>query len=508
MNLISSLKSLFGLTAPAISKPVPQDNRSVNTLMLLQQMCAAVPGGNMLVGLSDGELALRLTWDKTTDNDKSLIFSLSGTSKDIAIYKEEEEQNTTQESPQPITKEQPKPKEKTIEETLAIEDMRAERREQRKAQQQLKTMTTLEQYLADNYDFRYNRITEQTECAHVSQNTYRPVDDRLRNSIILGALKSGITCWDRDVNRIITSTATKEYHPFSLYFDSLPEWDGKDRVTPLAQRVSDDALWVKSFHRWMLATVAQWMNRNGERANSVAPILISTKQGWGKSTFCRMLLPTELRRYFTESYDLNAQSSAETKLATFGLINLDEFDKLSVKKMPLLKNLMQMESLNLRKAYKHSDEPLDRIASFIGTSNRRDLLTDTTGSRRFICVELQHEIDCSPIEYAQLYAQLKHELNNGARYWFTKTEEAEIQQHNKPYYRNSPEEEIFHKCFKVADNDINARIYTASEIYEVMRKSYPSAMRGVTLNSLSRLLPTLAPRVHTKYCNGYWLERV
>ncbi len=96
--------------------------------------------------------------------------------------------------------------------------------------------------------------------------------------------------------------------------------------------------------------------------------------------------------------------------------------------MPQLKNLMQMERLNIRRAYKHSGEPLPRIASFIGTSNRRDLLTDCSGSRRFICVEVEHPIDCTtPIEYAQLYAQLKHELEQGTRSWFSKQEEAEIQ---------------------------------------------------------------------------------
>ncbi len=566
MNIFSSIKALMGFGCPMPKSEVrtmpatPVSTPRLNTFEVLQKMCAAVPGGNMLVELAEGELNLRLTWNvsdsstslRSAQNDrsepkKSLVFIINGDTKDIAVCKgvrdDEPQADSLPVIHEPKRSEPKEMNDVDMEKMLEREDMKAERREQRKAQQQIKTLNTLEQHLADNYYFRYNRITEQTECAIKSDistvvevtcpttnlNSFHPLDDRMLKSIILGALKSGINCWDRDVLRIIGSTQTKGYHPFKLYFDSLPEWDGKDRVTPLAQRISDDALWTKSFHRWMLATVAQWMDRNGERANSVAPILISAKQGWGKSTFCRMLLPTELRRYFTESYDLNAQSSAETKLATFGLINLDEFDKLSVKKMPLLKNLMQMESLNLRKAFKRCDEPLNRIASFIGTSNRRDLLTDTTGSRRFICVELQHEIDCSPIDYSQLYAQLKHELDNGARYWFTKTEETEIQQHNKPYYRDSPEEEIFHKCFKVVGKDnitqgvkaikafknLNAltennppRLMTASEIYEVMRKAYPAAMRGVTLNSLSRLLPALAPRVHTKYCNGYWLERL
>ena len=88
-------------------------------------------------------------------------------------------------------------------------------------------------------------------------------------------------------------------------------------------------------------------------------------------------------------------SSAENKLASYGLINLDEFDRLPASRMPQLKNLMQMEDLRVRRAYRRSAESLPRIASFIGTSNRRDLLTDLSGSRRFICVEVEHAIDCT-----------------------------------------------------------------------------------------------------------------
>ena len=117
---------------------------------------------------------------------------------------------------------------------------------------------------------------------------------------------------------------------------------------------------------------------------------MSSRQGLGKSTFCRLLMPDALKSYYTESYDLGSPASAEAKLAACGLINLDEFDKLSASKMPLLKNLMQASSLNIRKAYKRSASALPRIASFIGTSNREDLLVDRTGSRRFLCVSLEH----------------------------------------------------------------------------------------------------------------------
>ena len=95
-------------------------------------------------------------------------------------------------------------------------------------------------------------------------------------------------------------------------------------------------------------------------------------------------MPDGLRDYYTDSFELTGQSGCEQKLAQFGLINLDEYDRLSPQKLPLLKTLMQMKKLDFRKSHRSSYSHLPRMASFIGTSNHKDLLTDPTGSRRYL----------------------------------------------------------------------------------------------------------------------------
>ncbi len=374
----------------------------------------------------------------------------------------------------------------------------------------------LDRYLKKHYRFRYNLLTERAECINLLETgkdtAYRPVDSRVLNSVALNAMSDGVDCWDRDVKRYVESDRVEAYHPFSMYFGNLPSWDGHDRVTELARRISGADLWVRSFHRWMLALTAQWtgIGNEGRRANSVAPILISTAQGLGKSTFCRNLLPEELRPYFTESFDLTNASAAENKLASYGLINLDEFDRLPASRMPQLKNLMQMEDLRVRRAYRRSAEALPRIASFIGTSNRRDLLTDLSGSRRFICVEVSAPIDCvTPIDHARLYAQLVHELRQGERCWFSKEEEAAIQEANRPFYRVTPAEELVNACFRFAEpGEQGACLRSAAEMYAVLKKENPAALRECTCTAFSRLLAQLGRRVHTRTGNGYWVVRV
>uniref|UniRef100_UPI0021AA5438 VapE domain-containing protein n=1 Tax=Phocaeicola massiliensis TaxID=204516 RepID=UPI0021AA5438 len=379
-------------------------------------------------------------------------------------------------------------------------------------------------FLTSRYRFRFNVLTEETEVADVANITniennlpdahprYAKVDERWMNTLSMEAIETGIDCWDRDIQRFVRSRRISEYHPFTAYFEQLPEWDGKDRVSALARRVSDDPVWVNGFHRWMLGLSAQWMQFRSDanstnRANSVAPLLVSSRQGLGKSTFCRLLMPDALKAYYTESYDLGSPASAEAKLAACGLINLDEFDKLSASKMPLLKNLMQASALNIRKAYKRSASALPRIASFIGTSNREDLLVDRTGSRRFLCVSLEHAIDCTtPVEHEQLYAQLKAELLSGERSWFNKEEEQAIQQHNALFYKHIPEEEVFRLCFRFAtkeDHPQEVLTLSATQLFERMKSAHPSAMRGMTAYSLSRILPQLGERVHTAKGNVY-----
>ena len=187
-----------------------------------------------------------------------------------------------------------------------------------------------------------------------------------------------------------------------------------------------------------------------------------------------------------------------------GLLNLDEFDQYAATKMPLLKNLMQMSSLSLCKAYQKNYRSLPRIASFIGTSNRMDLLTDPTGSRRFICVEVERPIDCDGIEHAQIYAQLKEELLSGRRYWFTNEEEQELNQSNLSFYRQSPVEDVLRTCFRAAGREEECDLLSAADIFQILKKKNPAAMRGANPIALAQILVAVGiDRKHTKWGNVY-----
>ena len=361
-------------------------------------------------------------------------------------------------------------------------------------------------FLQSTYDFRYNLLTEETEYrpADGRGEPFAPVGRRELNSFCLEAHARGIACWDKDISRYLYSTSVPGYHPFLLYLDELPAWDGIDRLEALAHRVSSDPLWIKHFHIWLLALTAQWLGITGKHANSVAPILISTEQGCLKSTFCKSLMPETLSRYYSDEVELTSKGNVTRKMSEMGLLNLDEFDKYPASKMPLLKNLMQMASLSLCKAYQKNYRSLPRIASFIGTSNRKDLLTDPTGSRRFICVLVEYPIDCEGIDYAQLYAQLKAEILTGEHYWFTKEEETELQQSNMTFYRQGPVEDVLRSCYRAAEKGEGCELLSSADIFQRLKKINPAAMRGANPASLAQILIAVGiERKHTKFGNVY-----
>lgn len=369
----------------------------------------------------------------------------------------------------------------------------------------------MEQYLLNRYHFRFNVLTEQTEYSKKGNGTpiYKVISQRTLNSLCLEARARHINCWDKDVSRFVNSEQMPDYHPLLSYMDALPEWDGKDRVTPLAQRISAKSFWVNSFHRWLLGVTAQWSGRMARCANAVAPMLVSSEQGRCKSTFCELLMPDSLKDYYTDSFELTGQAGCEQKLAFFGLINLDEYDRLPPQKLPLLKNLMQMKKLDFRKSHRSSYSHLPRMASFIGTSNRKALLTDPSGSRRYFFAEVKEKIDCSPLEHKQLFAQLKAELDEGKRYWFSAEEEAELKLRNQAYYALPTETEMVFHYFRLPEKDEDFKLYSAVALFNFLLKRYPAAMRGMTVNKMGRIMNSIgAERMHTTTGNMYKLVQL
>lgn len=356
-------------------------------------------------------------------------------------------------------------------------------------EQQLALQT--DDFMKRRYELRYNTQIGEVEYRerHSFRFRFNPIDKRTLNSIALDAQNEGIPLWDRDISRYVYSNRVPVFNPLEDFLYNLARWDGKDRISALAGTVPcHNPHWVKLFHRWFLNMVSHWRGMDKKFANSVSPLLVGA-QGTCKSTFCRNIVPPELRAYYTDSIDFSRKKDAELYLNRFALINIDEFDQISATQQGFLKHILQKPVVNVRKPYGNAVLEMRRYASFIATSNQKDLLTDPSGSRRFICIEVTDAIDTShPIDYEQLYAQAMYELDHGERYWFDRNDERIMTENNREFEQIPPEEQLFYHYFYPAKEGEGGEWLSPAEILEEIQKHSAIPISAKRVSVFGRIL--------------------
>ena len=378
------------------------------------------------------------------------------------------------------------------------------------AEQELELRT--EEFMQRRYEFRYNTMTTVTE--YRERNTFcfyfRPLNSRVRNSIAMNARLEGLSLWDRDVVRYLDSDRIPIFNPIEDFLFGLDvRWDGHDRIRELAARVPcNNRHWADLFYRWFLNMVAHWRQIDRKYANCTVPLLVGP-QAYRKSTFCRSLLPPELQAYYTDRIDFSNKRDAEISLNRFALINMDEFDQNRVNQQAFLKHILQKPIVNVRRPHGTATQEMRRYASFIGTSNHKDLLTDTSGSRRYIVVDVTGPIDCSPIDYEQLYAQAMHDLYKGERYWFDPEDEKVMNESNQEFQVIPIAEQLFHEYFRAATEGEECEQFLAIEILEQVQHDSKIRVSDCNIIQFGRILQkNRVPSVHTKRGNVYRVVRI
>lgn len=353
----------------------------------------------------------------------------------------------------------------------------------------------LREFLARRYDIRFNEVLQMTEFRERQSLAflYRELTRRELNTIHHEALIEGIEASFGEVEQLVHSTRVPLYNPIVDYLNKLPAWDGQDHIAQVADLVPNaNPHWQRLFRQWFLSMVAHWMNADTTHANATAPILIG-KQGYRKSTFCRMLLPPELQAFFTDSVDFRSNTEAERYLSRFLLVNIDEFDQLTEKQFAFVKHLFQKPRVNLRRMYSEAIGTQRRYASFIGTSNYQEVLRDPTGNRRYICVEVTDPIRVEQgINHAQLYAQACRLINCGERYWLNDEDEALLKESNRVFEVESQQEQIFRSLFDTQVQGDDALWLRTTEILEIMSQHPLFNKRGdISLAKLGKVLTKL-----------------
>ena len=284
---------------------------------------------------------------------------------------------------------------------------------------------------------------------------YVLLTDRMENTLYT-ELKAQKEVRMQDLHSVIESDFVPEYHPFREYLEHLPPWreDDADHIMGLSLSVNvkgdadEQLLFYEYLKKWLVAMVASWVNP--EVVNNVMLVLIG-EQGSYKTTWFNYLLPPELKRYFYTKTNANRMTKDDLlTLSQYGLVCCEELDTMRPSELNQLKAAMTMPAIDERAAYARHKEHREHIASFCGTGNNVQFLSDTTGNRRWLPFEVS-SIDSprsSPFDYEGIYSQAYALYRQGFRYWFDADEVRRLARHNEQFETPSLEKELIDQYFR------------------------------------------------------------
>ena len=363
------------------------------------------------------------------------------------------------------------------------------------------TVEEIKSFLDGHVSLRFNEITSRVEYEIPADDTdihrFIPVNDRIVNS--LWSQMSTITRVNiQDMYRVIESDYVPVFNPFKEYLNSLPQITQtstdhvsdnvsdetgsckpivlqqqnlcksvksvgeknhpsvgeNDYIRELAQTVrvkggeQEQKLWHLYLKKWLVGMVASWIS--DDVVNNVILVLIG-EQGAYKTTWFNYLLPPPLKQYFYTKTNANRMSKDDIlTLAQYALVCCEELDTMRPAELNQLKAAVTMPSIDERAAYAHYHEHRKHIASFCGTGNNTQFLSDPTGNRRWLPFEVESIV--SPrdhsFHYEGIYSQALALYKSGFQYWFTKEEIQELNRHNRQFETPRLEHELVDLYFR------------------------------------------------------------
>ena len=372
----------------------------------------------------------------------------------------------------------------------------------------------IEACLTEQADFRWNEITRLTEIRWKDRKEgFRPMTDRDEGTLWSRIRKQQKFLRFNDLRLVLGSEYVPGYHPFKDYFYSLPQWneDDADHIASLADTVtladeSDEAR--HTFHhclkKWLVAMVAAFLS---DKVNHEILVLIGP-QGIYKTTWFHFLLPPELRAYYVAKNNSRRMSKDDRiLLAEAGLICLEEIVSMTDEEVDQIKATVSLPQVVERAAYARNKEVRPHIASFCGTGNHLQFLTDLTGNRRWLPFEVRNILSPydHPIDHVGLYSQVIHLWKSGFPYWFDTEEIRSLECHVSRFEAANLEEDQIRKHFRLPKPGEAYEVYSVADVLGVINmelKTHLSATKvGMLMNKMG------FKKVRTKKARGYMVYR-
>lgn len=251
-------------------------------------------------------------------------------------------------------------------------------------QEDISNMAKLENFIVENYAPERNTITNEIKIDGIV------IDDHKLNSIYKTACKVlDFNVAKSDVRDIINSDTTKDYNPLNSFFSVKEYKEGQiEAYIDCIQPNNEYNRWA--FKKWLVGTVHNWISPLAEtKVSPLTLVLCGQKQGTGKTSFFRNLLPDDLQDYLIEK-KIDANDKDSMYNLAKGLICFDdEFGGLATKDVKDFKRVADTNWIDIRLPYSAFYTKIKRRASLCGTTNEANILKDVTGNRRLLPINVE-----------------------------------------------------------------------------------------------------------------------
>ena len=351
----------------------------------------------------------------------------------------------------------------------------------------------VKKYFNANYNFRYNTITDTPEWKTSTNTKFEPLDDYKLNSLSFELESKGSNVSTDKIFKLLKSDFVALVNPIKEYFEGLEVEDmiaGNIKTLTQTVTVDNPVLFESHFTKWIVGVVANSLTYAGCQNHTC--LVLTGGQGAFKTTWLTNLCPPSLKDYiFTGKIDVDKNDTL-TMLSEYLIINIDDqLRNLNRKDENALKTLITLESVKVRRPYDRMITKRPRVASFCGSVNGNDFLTDPSGSRRFLPFEVK-SIDLEKSQKTDMDAVWTEALQlfrSGFRYWFTKEEINEINNYNQDFEVTDVETELLLELYEVTPrNSPDSQELTSSIILFNLETHFSTKLSGKKLGeALSKL---------------------
>lgn len=268
-------------------------------------------------------------------------------------------------------------------------------------------------------------------------------------------------------------TIAPQFSASTEFINSLPEWDGVDRIKDLANTVNvldvegTKTIWNTYIKKWLVGVIAGIHNVDGDLKNENI-LVLSGKQGVGKTMWVKKLLPVEWKKYLaTKNLDFDNKDDRIMMAEKF-IIFLDEGISFSKSDVKAIKEITSKGMFSDRAPYGRANVDYMRKNSFIAATNDLEILSDMTGNRRYWIVRAESINYEHNIDMYQVWAQALNLFRNGEKYYLNQEEIEMINTANAYFEIPDATTEFIRKTFEICSTDESKM--TISEILNNIKR--------------------------------------